>query len=268
MNITIGKPCAISEKGNKTNNEDFIYPSPEVVTSDQRLFLVCDGVGGAEKGEVASALACEHFQTYFSSMLGREEPTYEFIQKAIQYTEANFDTYVDEYPEAKGMGTTLTMLYIGASGITLAHIGDSRIYQFRNGEIVYRTEDHSLVNSFVKLGQITPEEAMHHAQKHVILRSIQGSDSHVEADVAFVDDVQPGDYFFLCTDGIMENLSDEALSAIFQKQLPPDILKDELVGLCDGKTHDNYSFYIIPIQSVQNSVSYTQNILSFLYSFI
>jgi serine/threonine protein phosphatase PrpC len=158
MIITIGKPCAITEKGGRSNNEDSIYPLPEQVTLDQKLFMVCDGVGGAEKGEVASSLACESIQTFFSTFL-KDDPTPEFIHKAVHYAEVCFDSYVQEHPEAMGMATTLTMAYIASSGIVLAHIGDSRIYHLRKGEILYQTEDHSLVNSLVKLGKITPEEA-------------------------------------------------------------------------------------------------------------
>jgi len=268
MNITIGKPCAISERGYRQNNEDFIFPSPETVTSAQRLFLVCDGVGGAEKGEIASSMACDHFQTYFFSMLGKEEPTAGFIQKAIQYTEAHFDAYVAEHPEAVGMATTLTMLYLGASGITLAHVGDSRIYQFRNGKIIHRTEDHSLVNSYIKLGRITPKEAETHPQKHIILRAIQGTAAHTEVDVTLIEDILPGDYFFLCTDGVMESFPDEALAAVFKRQLASEVIKDILMESCNGKTRDNFSFYIIPIQNVQDSLSYRQNLLSFFYSFV
>ena len=73
MIITIGKPCAITEKGGRSNNEDSIYPLPEQVTLDQKLFMVCDGVGGAEKGEVASSLACESIQTFFSTFL-KDDP--------------------------------------------------------------------------------------------------------------------------------------------------------------------------------------------------
>ncbi|MDR1500100.1 MAG: protein phosphatase 2C domain-containing protein [Tannerellaceae bacterium] len=267
MNITIGKPCAVSEKGYRKNNEDFIFPSPETITGDQKLFLVCDGVGGAEKGEIASSMACDYFSTYFSSLL-KEDPTPEFIQKAVQYTEAHFDTYVSEHPEAGGMATTLTMLYVGSNGVTLAHIGDSRIYQFRNGKILYQTEDHSLVNSLVKIGQITKEEALSHPQKNVILRAVQGTGSHVEADVALIQDVQSGDYFFLCTDGMLENFTDQELASVFSKQMDAEIIKDILMESCDGKTHDNFSFYIIPIQNTHDSTGYGQNLLSFFYSFI
>ena len=98
------------------------FPLPETANSNQNLFLVCDGVGGAEKGEIASSLACESFQTFFSTF--REgEPNADFINKAIRYTEARFDDYVAIHPEAKGMATTLTMTFVGTTGITLAHVG-------------------------------------------------------------------------------------------------------------------------------------------------
>lgn len=267
MNITIGKPWAVCEKGGRQNNEDSIYPLPERVSSNQKLFLVCDGVGGSEKGEIASSLACESFQTFFSTFL-EDEPTEEFVNKAVGYTEVRFDDYVKNHPEAKGMATTLTMVSVGASGITLAHIGDSRIYQFRQGEIIYQTEDHSLVNSLVKLGKISKEEALTHPQKNVIIRAIQGSEHPTEADVVLLKDIQAGDYFFMCTDGVLEGLKNKDLSSIFSTYNNPEDIKDGIMAACCGKTRDNFSFYILPVQNVGESIGIKQNILSFLYSFI
>lgn len=268
MNITIGKPSAISEKGGRLNNEDSIYPQPETVASNQQLFLVCDGVGGADKGEIASSLACESIQSYFSTFLTDKDPDNTFITKAIQYAEARFDDYVERHPEAKGMATTLTLLYIGQTEITLAHVGDSRIYQFRNGEIIYQTEDHSLVNSLVKLGKITPEDAAIHPQKNVILRAIQGSIRPTEPEVVHLEDIQPGDSFFMCTDGVLEAFTNNSLAEIFQEYKTADSIKDNLVEKCNGRARDNFSFYIIPIQHVNNAPGLKQNILSFLYSFV
>ena len=134
MSITIGKPCAVCEKGGRANNEDCVFPEEEYTESGQRLFLVCDGVGGAERGEVASALACEAIRTYFDTFLGDADPTADFIQRALRYTETRFDAYLQAHPEAKGMATTLTLAYIGRQSITLAHIGDSRIYYIRHGK--------------------------------------------------------------------------------------------------------------------------------------
>lgn len=267
MNITIGKPWAVSEKGGRLNNEDSIYPLPETVRSGLKLFLVCDGVGGAEKGEMASALACDAFQTFFSTF--REgEPTADLINRAIRYAEARFDDYIAVHPEAVGMATTLAMVFVGAAGITLAHVGDSRIYHFRAGEILYQTEDHSLVNSLVKLGKITPEEALHHPQRNVILRAIQGTNYPTEADVILLTDIKPGDYLFMCSDGVLERLTNDDLSLIFSGRDDPERIKGEIMAACSGKTRDNYSFYIIPVQNVLDSTGIKQNILSFLYSVI
>lgn len=267
MNITIGKPCAISEKGGRLNNEDSIYPQPETVAANQRLFIVCDGVGGADKGEVASSLACESIQSYFSTFL-EGEPTKEFIRKAVQYAEARFDDYIGRNPDAKGMATTLTLVYIGDSGVLLAHIGDSRIYHFRKGEICYQTEDHSLVNSLIKLGKITPSEAATHPQKNIILKAIQGKERPVEAEVVLLQDIQAGDTFFMCTDGVLETLNNESLSSLFINNRPADSIKDVLVECCSGRTRDNFSFYIIPIHQVNDNGGIKQNLLSLFYSFI
>ncbi len=267
MNITIGKPCAVSEKGGRLNNEDSIFPLPEAVNTDQKLFLVCDGVGGAEKGEIASSLACDAFQTFFSTFC-EEEPTSEFVNRAIRYVETRFDDYVVIHPEAKGMATTLTMAFLGNAGITLAHVGDSRIYYFRQGKILYQTEDHSLVNAWIKIGKITPEEALHHPQRNVITRAIQGTDRRTEADVVRLEDIKGGDYLFMCSDGVLERLNNEELTSIFQTAESTEEIKNKIMDACSEKTRDNFSFYIIPIQNVLDSVGIKQNILSFLYSFI
>jgi protein phosphatase len=264
MHIHIGRPCAVSEKGLRQNNEDFIFPAPESVTPKDRLFMVCDGVGGAEKGEIASSLACEHIATFFSSMPGREDPSDFFIQRAVQYAQAYFKDYIATHPAASDMATTLTLLYLTPSGATVAHIGDSRIYQFRRGRIIFRTEDHSLVNSWVKAGMISPDDAHTHPMKNVITRAIQ-AESGVSPDVARITDVQTGDYFFLCSDGILESFTDEALEAVFAEQRTAENIKDVIVESCAENSRDNFSFYIIPIHRVQTDGS---GILSFLYSFV
>ena len=268
MNITLERPFAATEKGRRDNNEDFIYPLSELANSGQRLFMVCDGVGGAEKGEVASALACDSFHTFFNTFLDEDDPSEEFINKAVHYTESRFDEYITQHPEAKGMATTMTLLYIGVSGITTAHIGDSRIYQFRDGEIIYETEDHSLINTWIKMGIINENEAASHPRKNVITRAIMGAQNSVNADVAFITDILDGDVFFLCTDGVTECFSNKNLTAVFSSDKNAESIKDTIVERCFGEAKDNFSFYIIPVQSIQKSTGYKQYILSFFYSFM
>ena len=267
MNITLERPFAATEKGRRKNNEDFIYPLSELANSGQRLFMVCDGVGGAEKGEIASALACDSFQSFFNTFLDEENPSEEFINKAVHYTESRFDEYVKLHPEAQGMATTITLLYVGVSGITIAHIGDSRIYQFREGKIIYETDDHSLVNSWIKLGKITKEEAALHPQKNVITRAIMGAENSVNADVAFFADIHEGDIFFMCTDGVTECFQNENLTNLFSSNKNAESIKDTLIEHCSDKARDNFSFYVIPVQSVQKTSGYKQYLLSFFYYF-
>ena len=268
MFITIDEPYAMTDAGSRPNNEDSVFPEPEGVTEQNRLFLVCDGVGGAERGEVASALACESIDSYFNAFLENKEATPDFVKKAVSYTESCFDTYLSTHPEAQGMATTLALLYLGKNGATLAHIGDSRIYQFRRGEVVYQTEDHSLVNAYIKLGRITTAEAATHPQRNVILRAIQGSKQPVEAEVVTLSDILPGDYFFLCTDGVLQECPTEVLGEIFATSTSAMEIKIRIAERCAGHTRDNFSFYLVPVRNVKTADTPARGILSFFYSLI
>lgn len=270
MNITLAQPYAITDKGKRSNNEDAIFPPPESDFQNQKLFIVCDGVGGAEKGEIASNLACESINSYFKAFSStREAIDKSFVQKAIEYTETRFEDYISNHPEATGMATTLTLAYLGKSQITIAHIGDSRIYHIREGQIIHKTEDHSLVNYLVKTGQLTPEEALAFPKKNIILRAIQGSHNPAEVDVAILTNIMPGDYLFLCTDGVLEKIDDEKLMGIFKKGGSNCCaIKEMISDICAEKSRDNYSFYIIPIQKTADIAEEAQKVFSFFYSLI
>ncbi|MDR2791350.1 MAG: protein phosphatase 2C domain-containing protein [Tannerellaceae bacterium] len=268
MNTVTDKPCAISDAGSRLQNEDALYPQPETLSQRHRLFLVCDGVGGSAKGEVASALACESIQSYFSTFL-EGDPTPAFVRKAVCYAESCFDNYIAAHPEAHGMATTLTLLYVGNGYALVAHAGDSRIYQFREGSIRYRTEDHSLVNSWVRLGRISREEMYSHPKRNVILKAIEGSSRPVDVEVQVLYDVKEGDDFFLCTDGVLEAVTEETLTGLFDGSRSADDIKDHLVEACSLRSRDNYSFYIVPVCNLHNSAAgLRQNLLSFFYSFV
>jgi protein phosphatase len=162
------------------------------------------------------------------------------------------------------MATTMTLLYLTPSGATVAHIGDSRVYQFRNGKIIFRTEDHSLVNSWIKAGMMTEEEASGHPMKNVITRAMRAGGEETLADVSRITDVRAGDYFFLCTDGIMESFTDTDLEKVFAEQLTSESIKDLIVDACSASSRDNFSFYVIPVHRIHTD---GQSLFSFLYSF-
>jgi protein phosphatase len=268
MNIKIQKPFSVSEIGKRINNEDSIYPKNEYVSVEDRLFLVCDGVGGSNKGEVASSVACESIQTYFRTFL-EPDKTFDpvFIEKAVRYTEIRFDDYIRKNPTAKGMATTLCLLYFAPEGIFLTHAGDSRIYQFRDGKIIFKTEDHSLINSMVKNGQVAPEDARTHPQKNVIYRAIQGTHVPVDIDVEKISDVLPGDLFLMCTDGVTEALDDDELCKIFAEKDSSEDKLTQIKECCRYKARDNYSAYLIPVQEVNEMNVFKQVMTSFLYLF-
>jgi len=250
MRILIKKPFALNETGGRSNNEDAVYPSKGTALSDEVLFMVCDGVGGSEKGEVASSLAIRAIRDFFlkDPFSGMHQS---YIDSAIDYTQKQFDQYLDIHAEAKGMGTTLTLLYLSASGALLAHIGDSRIYHIRAGKILFQTEDHSLVNTLVKNNIITPEEALAHPQRNVITRAIQGNSvSKVKADVTMITDLRPGDYFFLCSDGILEKVSNDILCSILSQKITNDEKIAEIYNQCFGQTRDNFSAYLVQVERV------------------
>ena len=267
MSIVLGKPLTVSDKGKRNNNEDSVFPLPEIVSSSDKLFLVCDGVGGSSRGEIASSMACDVISSFFKTFL-KGEPDSAFVNKAIQYVETCFDSYTTDHPEALGMATTMTLAYVMSSSVLIAHVGDSRVYHLRKGRILHQTEDHSLVNSWVRLGKITEEEAVNHPQKNIILRAIQGSKRPTEADVTILSDIQEGDLILLCTDGVIESFTNQEFETLFSIRESLDAKKEKIVEKCLKYSKDNFSFTIIPVSSIKRTENLKQNFLSFLYSFI
>ncbi len=255
MKTIINKPYALNEIGGRSNNEDTIYPPKGTATENDTLFLVCDGVGGNEKGEVASRLACESFSKYFQNS-PVEISDEHYINSALTQTENLFDRYIEQYPESKGMATTLTLLHLHKKGATIAHIGDSRVYQFRNGEILFKTDDHSLVNELMKEGILTKEQADNHPRKNVITRAIQGAAvKTTKASVQIITDIRKGDYFFLCTDGILENITDFNIAQILNLNISDKEKIEKIKKQCEINPNDNFSAYMIPVGYVEDALA-------------
>lgn len=216
MNFSL-QPYNLQELGQRSNQEDALYPGIGRCTPNDRLFILCDGMGGHEKGEVASNTVCEAMSDYILKRWKPSMPLSDMLLKdALNYAFDALDAK-DDGGERK-MGTTMTFLCFHAAGVTVAHIGDSRVYQLRpshNGmpaQIVFRTKDHSLVNDLIAVGEITEEEAKNHPQKNVITRAMQpGQQPRVNADIKHLTDVKAGDYFYMCSDGMLEQTSDDNL---------------------------------------------------------
>lgn len=254
------KAYSLQELGQRANQEDSLFPALGKSTSDDRLFVLCDGMGGHEKGEIASATVCETISRVILSTWHPDEAlSDELFQQALS---SAFDALdVKDNGEERKMGTTLTFLCLHAKGATVAHIGDSRIYQLRPAsnnfpaQIVFRTQDHSLVNDLVKIGEITEEEAKHHPQKNVITRAMQPCQEHrAKADIAHLTDIKPGDYFFMCSDGMLEQSTDDNILNIITKPNATDEQKLEMLRNVTEENKDNHTAYLIYIDKVEESM--------------
>lgn len=260
MIIKIRKPLYFSEIGRKDNQEDFLWPLPEMVSSDNRVFLMCDGVGGQDSGEIASQVAATAIGEYLTGHQSRDGiVTKEMFEDALSYGYDELDKA--DTGIAKKMGTTMTCLVLHKGGALVAHIGDSRIYHIRpslsdeDGRtgIIYQSADHSLVNDLLRVGEITEEEAVNFPHKNVITRAMQ---PHLErrhkADIYNIVDIKAGDYFFLCCDGVLEQLTNNMLGAILSDPTLDDKgMIQSIKSICEDNTHDNYTCWLIPIDKVK-----------------
>lgn len=250
------KAYNLQELGQRANQEDSLFPALGQSTTDCRLFVLCDGMGGHEKGEVASSTVCEVMSKTILSLWNPSKPLAdEIFQQALTAAYDALDA--KDNGEERKMGTTMTFLCLHADGATVAHIGDSRIYHLRpatkksSARIVFRTQDHSLVNDLVKIGEITEEEAKHHPQKNVITRAMQPCQEHrAKADIAHLTDIQPGDYFYMCSDGMLEEASDENILNIITKPNVTDEQKLEMLRQVTEDNKDNHTAHLIHIDKV------------------
>lgn len=249
MLYSLFQPLSILEQGKRDNQEDSIFPLHQHASSTDRLFILCDGMGGYEKGEIASSTICESIAEYLQD--GRV-----FSEKLF------YDSLVYSYKKlsakvngnASRIGTTMTMLYFYDQGCFAAHIGDSRIYHIRpkNHKILYVSRDHSLVNDLIDAGVLNKEDVSDFPQRHVITKAIRMDKeiSHSDVEVKHITDIHDDDYFLLLSDGMMENLSeDELLSLICRQDLSDEEKRNWLIANSVNNS-DNHSAYIIHLHKV------------------
>lgn len=243
------------------HQEDSIYPAFGKEQSSDRTFILCDGMGGHDAGEVASATVCEAMAQSIRNDGHDAEGVFtdDDFQRALS---AAFDALdrKDSGTSEKKMGTTMTFLKLHQQGATIAHMGDSRVYHFRPGKteeetlILHQTEDHSLVNDLIKVGELTKEEARHSKQKNVITRAMQPHLAYrPKADLYHTSDIQAGDYFYLCSDGMLEQDEMEdgtVLKRIFSGQVDSDEQRICILRGATDHNKDNHSALVIHVLKV------------------
>ncbi len=199
--MRVGRSTVATHTGRKRrHNEDAYVLQPP-------LFAIADGMGGARAGEVASSLAAAALQSGEVDGNGKERVT-ALIQAANRsvYERSSRDA------EVAGMGTTMTVALVEDATVTLGHVGDSRAYVLRDGELEQLTDDHSLVAELVRGGKLSAEEAEHHPQRSVITRAL-GTDPDVDVDT-FTVEAEDGDVFVLCSDGLTDMVGDDEIGEV------------------------------------------------------
>jgi PPM family protein phosphatase len=199
--LRVAEQYAGSDTGRqrRANEDSLLARSP--------LFVVADGMGGAQAGEVASRIAVESFQQ------GLAEASHPELELAALARAANARIHELSHAHAEqaGMGTTLTAVYVGEQEVAIAHVGDSRAYCLRDGQLLRLTDDHSLVDELMRQGRLTPEEAIEHPQRSVITRAL-GPEGIVEVDTRSFR-ARAGDVYLLCSDGLTTMIDEEQIAA-------------------------------------------------------
>jgi PPM family protein phosphatase len=209
------------------------------------LFVIADGMGGAQAGEVASRIAVEAFQDELPDSGTPEEKLTQVAQVANRRI---FDISRAEHERA-GMGTTLTAVYVEDGKLAIAHVGDSRAYLFRDGELGLLTQDHTLVGELVKRGKLTEEQAAEHPQRSIITRAL-GIDAEVEVDT-WTYAARADDVVLLCSDGLTSMISEEQILAILSTETDLDAAADRLIDEAnEAGGRDNITVILFTLEEV------------------
>ena len=259
MIIKLSQPLSFMQQGARDYQEDARFPDSDQPSASQRFFILCDGVGGSDHGEVASSTVCKAFAKKMPAVNDNTLFSNDDFSRVLDYA---FDQLDNIGRKTRGdMATTLTFLCFHAGGAVMAHIGDSRIYQIRPQQgIIYRSDDHSLVNSMVHSGVITPAQAENHPQSNVIIRCmepVEERQNRSQATLIRTDDIENNDYFFLCSDGVLENIDDDLLVGIIADMDISDEDKiNRIKDLC-RESDDNNTAMLVHVNEVVKSETET-----------
>lgn len=221
-----------SDTGRKrSNNEDACF-----VLLSENIYMVADGVGGGNAGEIASRTTVSELANYITKNpivnATNKYAIVNYFQDCIDQINNKIFEMARRYEQNKGMATTLALLYAKGGMAYIGNVGDSRVYLYRDNELVQLTEDHTYVNTLVKAGILTEEQANIHNKKNVITKAV-GADSTVEPDF-FQVNIMKDDIFVLCTDGLYDEVSKEEMVEILKLDLSMSETCDKFIELANN----------------------------------
>ncbi len=228
----------------RSRNEDNCYAKAD---GDLALLVVADGMGGHRAGNVASAIAVETAEETWQEMgksaslpVGQARS---LVEDLLVRANRKILAESEKYPDKRGMGTTLTAGLLCGNRLTIGHVGDSRAYKIYESKIFLLTKDHSLIEKLVDTGQVSPEEAVNHPQRHVLTRAL-GVGSELEIDIT-EQEVETGSVLLLCSDGLTNMVRDEEILSFYNDNPDPDQFGSGLIELANARGgYDNITVVI------------------------
>ncbi|HEY5287355.1 MAG TPA: Stp1/IreP family PP2C-type Ser/Thr phosphatase [Solirubrobacteraceae bacterium] len=221
----------------RANEDSLLVRSP--------LFVVADGMGGAQAGEVASSVAVDTFRAGLQDGANPERSLIAQVEQA----NSRINELSHSNAEHAGMGTTITVVYVGEQDVAIAHVGDSRAYCMREGELLRLTDDHSLVDELIRQGKLTPEEAEEHPQRSVITRAL-GPEASVEVDVSSFRG-RAGDVYLLCSDGLTTMVGESELLRLLASHPRLADAGEALIAAANGAGgKDNITVVLLRLEEV------------------
>lgn len=264
MKIVIDQPKGFLDIGKRVVQQDAVYPAIQDFRDDNYLFIICDGMGGHADGEIASSTVIESIVQNYDSFKNHNQPVEAFnllLEKAWKELDEHYDVDLGE----RQMGTTLAFLSFTDKGYLAAHIGDSRIYHIRPANVtqfIYKSSDHSQVAGLINDGILTQLEALTYKAKNILNKAMIPQQRY-QAEIFEGNDVKKGDYFMLCSDGVLECLTDEMIEFIFAPYRSTDEIFNLIHHHCINLSNDNNSCIIMHVTGVGNedviNPSFTNN---------
>lgn len=234
----------------RENNEDkfefFVPEDDRSLATRGHIYVVCDGMGGHEAGQIASELTSKTFIDVYRNHPS-EDPMAAMnaaVQAANRFVLDNARTF----PKRRGMGTTLTVLILIQDKAYVVNVGDSRIYRLRDGELQRLTVDHTVVEDYVRLGMLTEEEAQLHPHKHMLTRAI-GQEGVVHPDIE-VHDLVAGDLFLLCSDGVINHVEDTTIGETLRSRALGDAAWGLVGQALLGGGSDNATVLLVRVDEI------------------
>jgi len=221
------------------------------------IFLVADGMGGHQAGEVASALTVVTIEGFLLNTLKRffdlkateEQNVMKEFQSALLQADAKIFEEAAQHPELIGMGTTLTMAFAINWRLFVAHAGDSRCYLYSRGELHQLTQDHTMVAELVRRGALSPQAASRHPYRNVITNVLGGHEPGVQVELHKLD-LEPDDVLLLCSDGLTDMIGNDRIAAILENQQEPKKVCEQLVAEANEKGgKDNITVIVVRFEA-------------------